>query len=149
MNLPAIDPVAMLRPRRKITGFSAILLPFTAGGEPDWTGFRAHVRRTLDAGLGPAVNMDTGYGNLIDDATKIQVLDITREEAMRGLIGFGRIEEMLARTRGRIDHVVGERVTPFAAPLFLEVGKVPVEGAGAEALVAAEAARLMAEAGLG
>ena len=81
MNLPAIDPVAMLRPRRKITGFSAILLPFTAGGEPDWTGFRAHVRRTLDAGLGPAVNMDTGYGNLIDDATKIQVLDITREEA--------------------------------------------------------------------
>ena len=77
------------------------------------------------------------------------LLDITREEAMRGLIGFGRIEEMLARTRGRIDHVVGERVTPFAAPLFLEVGKVPVEGAGAEALVAAEAARLMAEAGLG
>ena len=77
------------------------------------------------------------------------LLDITREEAMRGLIGFGRIEEMLARTRGRVDHVVGDRVTPFAAPLFLEVGKVPVEGAGAEAVVAAEAARLMAEAGLG
>ena len=76
------------------------------------------------------------------------LLDITREEAMRGLIGFGRIEEMLSRTRGRVDHMVGDRVTPFAAPLFLEVGKVPVEGAGAEALVAAEADRLMAEAGL-
>ncbi len=76
------------------------------------------------------------------------LLDITREEAMRGLIGFGRIEEMLARTRGLVDHMVGDRVTPFAAPLFLEVGKVPVEGAGAEAVVAAEAERLMAEAGL-
>lgn len=76
------------------------------------------------------------------------LLDITREEAMRGLIGFGRIEEMLARTRARVDHVVTDRVTPFAAPLFLEVGKVPVEGAGAETLLAAEAERLMAEAGL-
>jgi len=77
------------------------------------------------------------------------LLDITREEAMRGLIGFGRIEEMLARTRARVDHMVCDRVPPFAAPLFLEVGKVPVEGAGAEALMAAEAERLMAEAGLG
>jgi ATP-dependent Lhr-like helicase len=76
------------------------------------------------------------------------LLDITREEAMRGLIGFGRIEEMLARTHAQVDHVVTDRVTPFAAPLFLEVGKVPVEGAGAEALVRAEAERLMAEAGL-
>ncbi|MBV7409235.1 ligase-associated DNA damage response DEXH box helicase [Maritimibacter sp. DP1N21-5] len=76
------------------------------------------------------------------------LLRITREEAMRGLISFGRIEEMLARTEGQVDHVIADRVTPFAAPLFLEPGKVPVEGAGREALVAAEAARLMAEAGL-
>jgi ATP-dependent Lhr-like helicase len=76
------------------------------------------------------------------------LLDVTREEAMRGLIGFGRIEEMLARTHARVDHVATDRVTPFAAPMFLEVGRVPVEGAGAEALIAAEADRLMAEAGL-
>ncbi len=76
------------------------------------------------------------------------LLDVTREEAMQGLIGFGRIEELLTRTHARVDHVVTDRVTPFAAPLFLEVGKVPVEGAGTEALLAAEADRLMAEAGL-
>jgi dihydrodipicolinate synthase/N-acetylneuraminate lyase len=80
MTATNLDPIAMLRPKRKITGFSAILLPFTASGEPDWEGFRAHVRRTLDAGLGPAVNMDTGYGNLIDDATRISALDITQTE---------------------------------------------------------------------
>ena len=71
---PVTDPIAMLRPRRKITGMSAILLPFTAGGEIDWPAFEAHVRRTADAGLTPAVNMDTGYVNLLDDDTKLAVL---------------------------------------------------------------------------
>ncbi|UWQ10043.1 ligase-associated DNA damage response DEXH box helicase [Aliiroseovarius crassostreae] len=76
------------------------------------------------------------------------LLTLTREEAMRGLIDFGRIEQMLARSRGRIDHVTAPRVTPFAAPLFLEIGRVPVEGAGQDALLKAEAERLMAETGL-
>ncbi|HBZ42520.1 MAG TPA: ligase-associated DNA damage response DEXH box helicase [Maritimibacter sp.] len=76
------------------------------------------------------------------------LLDITREEAMRGLIDFGRIEEMLERTDGRVDHVRADRVTPFAAPLFLEPGRVPVEGAGREAMMEAQARQLMAEAGL-
>ncbi len=77
------------------------------------------------------------------------LLEITREEAMKGLVDFGRIEEMLARTAGRIDHVRLERVTPLAAPLFLEAGRVPVQGVATERLVAEEAARLMAMAGLG
>ena len=76
------------------------------------------------------------------------LLQITREEALRGLVDFGRIEEMIARTRGRVDHVTLPRVTPLAAPLFLEPGRVPVQGAGAERLLAAAAERLLAEAGL-
>ena len=73
-----IDPIAMLRPRRAITGMSAILLPFTASGAIDWVGFDAHVGRTATAGLVPAVNMDTGYVNLLDEATKLAVLDRTK-----------------------------------------------------------------------
>lgn len=76
------------------------------------------------------------------------LLDITREEAMRGLVDFGRIEEMLDRVGDRIDWTPLERVSPLAAPLFLEVGKVPVEGAAQERLIAEEAERLMSEAGL-
>lgn len=72
------DPIAMLRPRRPITGMSAILLPFTAAGDIDWPAFDAHVGRTAAAGLVPAVNMDTGFGNLISDETKRQALDRTR-----------------------------------------------------------------------
>ena len=75
-----IDPVSMLRPRRKIRGISAILLPFQENGDPDWTNFSAHVRRTVAAGLAPAVNMDTGYAHLIDDATRERALKLTRAE---------------------------------------------------------------------
>ena len=76
------------------------------------------------------------------------MLQITREEAMRGLVDFGRIEEMLARTNGHVDHVILDRVTPLAAPLFLEPGRIPIMGEGRERILAAEAERLMAQAGL-
>ena len=76
------------------------------------------------------------------------LLQITRTEAMRGLIDFGRIEEMIARIDGRIDLLRLPRVTPFAAPLFLEHGRMPVEGAAQERLLAEETEKLMAAAGL-
>lgn len=76
------------------------------------------------------------------------LLRITRKEAMRGLVDFGRIEAMLARVQGRIDLQRLDRVTPFAAPLMLEPGRVPVAGEGRQRLAEAEAARLMAAAGL-
>jgi dihydrodipicolinate synthase/N-acetylneuraminate lyase len=73
-----IDPLTMIVPRRKITGISAILLPFTPAGDVDWPSFDAHVLRTSDAGLTPAVNMDTGYVNLLDDAFRVAVLKRTK-----------------------------------------------------------------------
>lgn len=77
------------------------------------------------------------------------LLRITRQEAMRGLVDFGRIRLMLDDTRGRIDFMTLPRVTPLAAPMFLEMGRVPIKGAAEERLLAAETAALMAAAGLG
>ncbi|NLA36309.1 MAG: dihydrodipicolinate synthase family protein [Actinobacteria bacterium] len=68
------DLIARLRPNREIHAMSAILLPFRTDGAVDWAGFEAHVQRTLDCGLAPAVNMDTGYVQLLDDSTKAEVL---------------------------------------------------------------------------
>lgn len=76
------------------------------------------------------------------------MLDITRQEALRGLVDFGRIQEMLARIDGRIDHRVLSKVSPLAAPLFLEMGRVPVKGEAEERLLARESARLMEASGL-
>ena len=58
------------------------------------------------------------------------LLRVTREAAGRGLVDFGRIEEMLARSAGRLDVVEAPQVTPLAAPLFLEMGRVPISGRG-------------------
>ena len=76
------------------------------------------------------------------------LLQITREEAMRGMVDFARIEEMLARVGPTIDLRRLPRITPLAAPLFLEPGKIPVHGQGRERLASDAAARLMAAAGL-
>jgi dihydrodipicolinate synthase/N-acetylneuraminate lyase len=62
---------------RTIEGISAVLVPFTADGTIDWPAFEAHVERTHDAGLVPAVNMDTGYVQLLDDPDRHRALDIT------------------------------------------------------------------------
>lgn len=76
--MPPFDPLDMIRPRRKISGISAILLPFLEDGSIDWSSFEQHVLRTAEAGLVPAVNMDTGYVNLLDDKQRLDVLGHTR-----------------------------------------------------------------------
>ena len=68
-----------IRAGRAITGMSAILLPFCVDGSVDWAAFDAHVARTFDAGLMPAVNMDTGYVQLLGHATAAEVLDHTAD----------------------------------------------------------------------
>ena len=74
-----IYPNSMIQRCRKVTGISAILLPFTETDEIDWKSFDQHIKRTVDAGLTPAVNMDTGYVNLIDQPTRDQVLERTND----------------------------------------------------------------------
>lgn len=64
-----------IRPGRTIDGISAVLLPWTDGGTTiDWDGFETHLTRTVAAGLTPAVNMDTGYVQLLDEAARREVL---------------------------------------------------------------------------
>ena len=75
MDVPAV------RPRRTIEGISAVLLPFGLDDGPDWASFRQLLARTWQAGLTPAVNMDTGYVNLLTSGERTQVLRETAEVA--------------------------------------------------------------------
>ena len=76
------------------------------------------------------------------------MLKITAQEALRGLVDFGRIEEMANRVGNRIDHMRLDRITPLSAPLFLEPGRVPIKGLAEERLLAEEAEKLLQTAGL-
>ncbi|WP_050603179.1 ligase-associated DNA damage response DEXH box helicase [Ruegeria sp. 6PALISEP08] len=91
---------------------------------------------------------DILYDTLLKHDPDHLLMQITREEAMRGLVDFGRIETMLDRIGDRIDLLRLDRISPLSAPLFLEVGKVPVKGAAEERLLAEESARLLQTAGL-
>lgn len=72
-----LPPFDLLRPRRSIFGVSAVLLPYTPNGTIDWISFERLLDRTIEAGLVPAVNMDTGYVNLLDETTQDEVLQRT------------------------------------------------------------------------
>jgi dihydrodipicolinate synthase/N-acetylneuraminate lyase len=64
-----------------ITGMSAVLVPHAADGSIDWPAFEAHVARTAEAGLTPAVNMDTGYVQLLTGPDRARALDVAADLA--------------------------------------------------------------------
>ncbi len=91
---------------------------------------------------------DILYDTLLKYEPDHLLMRLTRQEAMRGLVDFTRIEEMLSRVAGKIDHVHAPHLTPLAAPLLLEIGKVPIRGQAEERLLAEAAEQMMAKAGL-
>lgn len=70
---------------RQVHGISATLLPYTEGGDPDWSAFESLVARTRAAGLDVAVNMDTGFGDLLSPQERETALDVTRSALGAGV----------------------------------------------------------------
>ncbi len=87
------DTSSAVRHGRAIVGMSAVLLPFTDTGEIDWAGFEAHLARTIDAGLAPAVNMDTGFGPVLEPAERTRALGITAALAPPGWVAGAQVTD--------------------------------------------------------
>ena len=150
---PVRDPATLLDAERLRAGLG------------DWLGDNAVMKRTFRnvatvagliqrnlPGLRKSGRQATFSSDILYDTLRKYdpghlMLRITADEAGRGLVDFGRIEEMLARSPRR-EHRMLDRVSPLAAPLLLEVGKVPIRGEGRERLAQIEAETLMREAGL-
>ena len=90
---------------------------------------------------------DILYDTLLKYDPDHLMMRITRTEALRGLVDFGRIED-LARQIRSVELRRLPRLSPLSAPLFLEAGRIPVKGSAEARLLEEEAARIMAEAGL-
>lgn len=67
------------------------------------------------------------------------LLQATREDAATGLLDVRRLADLLVRIEGRIVHKRLDRISPFAVPVMLEVGREPVLGASAMEAVLREA----------
>ena len=152
--MDAVEPVvthpdARVRPRRTITGMSAVLLPHTAGGAVDWDGLAAHVARTAGAGLTPAVNMDTGFVQVLDEATRDRVLEVAAANS-DGFVAGAHLDDRagdrfdLEGYRRQVDRIAAQGGLPIVFPTH---GLTALEGdgwVGAHAALAEQCDRFLA-----
>jgi 4-hydroxy-tetrahydrodipicolinate synthase len=117
MNIEEL--LGQVKPRRKITGIAAALLPFEENGSVAVEAFQDHLLRTHSAGLINAVNMDTGYINYLSEQEQQQVLQWAREALPRNtkFVAGAYIEalegDVVSLYRRRIDQIVEYGGTPI------------------------------------
>jgi len=106
-------------PGRRVESIAAALLPFTQDGRIDVAAFQNHLRRTHQAGLVNAVNMDTGYVNYLSEVERLSVLQWTREALgpdtrfIAGAYIEGANGEMVSLYRREMDLIVSHGGTPI------------------------------------
>ena len=74
------------------------------------------------------------------------LLRCARADAAQGVLDVARLGRLLQRIKGRITPIELARVSPFAVPVLLEIGREAVAGAGAEAILQETADALIADA---
>lgn len=104
---------------RKATGYAACLLPFEKDGSISRDSFQIAVERTTAAGLGCAVNMDTGYANYLEPAERTLILELTREtiagrrDFIAGAFVEGLEGDLVGLYRSQMDQIVAHGGTPI------------------------------------
>lgn len=105
------DLYARRRPGRAIHGIAAALLPLRPDGSLAAEDFARHLRATHAAGLTNAVNMDTGYVNLLGAEERERVLEWTCEalgpgvEFVAGAFIEGQEGDVVALYRREIERI--------------------------------------------
>lgn len=123
MNLA--DLHARRRPGRHITGMSAMLLPFDAKGAIDEDAYVRLIENTVSSGLVPAVNMDTGYVNLLTDSEKKRVLGLAKA-ALNGrpFIAGAYIERHEGKPSDLYRREVAQIAEYGGTPILFQTGKL-------------------------
>lgn len=126
-----------LKPRRKVHGIAAALLPFETDGCIAVESFQNHLRATHRAGLMNAVNMDTGYINFLSEAEKLDVLAWARDALgkdtpfVAGAYIEGQDGDLVALYRRQIDAIVAHGGIPILFQSARLHGKPPSARASA------------------
>jgi dihydrodipicolinate synthase/N-acetylneuraminate lyase len=122
------------KPRGKVQGIAAALLPYEADGRVAVEAFANQLISTHRAGLMNAVNMDTGYVNYLSDTEKQEVLSWTRQALGKGIpfVAGAYIEhlagdDILALYRQQIDTIVRFDGIPILFQTARLHGKSPAE----------------------
>ena len=125
--------IARLRPRRKVHGIAAALLPFEADGRIAVEAFQKHLIATREAGLTNAVNMDTGYVNYLTPAERLKVLEWSSEVLglndtfIAGAYIEGLDGDIVSLYRHQMDQIVAHGGEPIIFQTARLHGKEPRE----------------------
>jgi len=131
------SPFDRARMHQKVRGIAAALLPFESDGPIAVAAFQQHLVATHRAGLENAVNMDTGYVNLLSEAEKLSVLEWTREALGKDVpfVAGAYIERqsggVVELYRQQMDTIVGFGGTPILFQTSRLEGKSAKEKAAA------------------
>jgi len=95
-----------------------MLLPFETDGEIAGEAYQCCMQETYRAGLTPAVNMDTGYVNLLNDEDKLTVLSLAKEAAegwpfVAGAYIEGKDGDVVDLYRAEMERIVEHGGTPI------------------------------------
>ena len=107
------------KPKRKVQGIAAALLPFEQDGRIAEGAFALHLQATHRAGLMNAVNMDTGYVNYLTDMQKADVLRWTRDALgkdvpfVAGAYIENEVGDVVSLYRRQMDQIVSFGGTPI------------------------------------
>jgi dihydrodipicolinate synthase/N-acetylneuraminate lyase len=103
--MPSIPPILY---KRAIKGISAVLLPWRPNGEIDFDSYQIGLERTWKAGLTPAINMDTGYANLLSPQQRNEVLLLVAQiSSERPFVAGAFVEDLQGEViRNYIDQCV-------------------------------------------
>ncbi|WP_233205130.1 ligase-associated DNA damage response DEXH box helicase [Alkalicaulis satelles] len=74
------------------------------------------------------------------------LLEAAWRDAASGLLDIRRLSDRLAKVAGRIDHAALAKISPFAVPVMLEVGREAVFGEASESILEDASAQLAGEA---
>ena len=113
------DIVLRLKPRRRVKGVAAALLPFENDGRIAVEAFQNHLKSTHGTGLINAVNMDTGYVGYLKEEQRRMVLTWAREalglgsEFIAGAYVEGQDGDIVSLYRREIDQIVAHGGTPI------------------------------------
>jgi len=77
------------------------------------------------------------------------LLEATRADAATGMLDIRRLGDMLNRTSGKLSHKPLQKISPFAVPVMLEIGREPVMGASAMDAILREAEVTLVEDAMG
>jgi dihydrodipicolinate synthase/N-acetylneuraminate lyase len=133
--MSSASPFDRPRNRQKVRGIAAALLPYERDGRVAVEAFKKHLVATAKAGLENAVNMDTGYVNLLTEEEKLSVLEWTREALGKDVpfVAGAYIERQSGRAvelyRKQMDRIVGFGGTPILFPASQLHGKSAKEKA--------------------